>query len=251
MKKTIQPLCAILAALIYTSSAHASCTDGTGCLQVPGDFSQPVNHFSMYLLNGWFNVEGKTGGNIGGTPSLNTTGNQIDFTASPFDHSGPGQGTSTLNANFNHVVIGTGSIIGKLATIYIDGIATGSLTDTADSTQGHWTLNTHLYADWWDVLGMDLGVMPISTNATYIYNSKTQNNAVATGNIMDYHSGLAYMVGQGTVLNGPFIGLKVTIGLQGQDPLVAPATVPVPAAAWLLGSGMLGLAGFARKRKTA
>jgi hypothetical protein len=32
---------------------------------------------------------------------------------------------------------------------------------------------------------------------------------------------------------------------------ITPSAVPVPAAAWLLGSGLLGLAGFARKRKAA
>lgn len=271
MKKTIQLLCAIFTAAIY-STANAACPTEPGCntnwLNVPGDFANPVNNFSMYLLGGWFNIEsgnvgnwhGISGSETGGVTSINTLGNQINFTATPFNEVGPGHGTSTLNATLNHVVLGSGDFFGFTATIYADGQATGSLIDNADSTQGHWTLNTHLYADWNNNYGIDLGLMPLSTNAAYSYNVPftcdadglnciNAHNTVATGTIMDYHSGLAYMVGQGLTLNGPFQGLRVTVGIQGQDPLSAP--VPVPATTWLLGSGLIGLAGFAKKRKTA
>lgn len=262
MKKNIHLLYAILAASIYTGSAHASCTDGTGCLQVPGDFSQDVNNFSMYLLGGQFNVDAPNGygswWGAGETTPLSTTGKQINFTATPFNHIGEGQGTSTLNATFNHYEIATGTFWGNLTTFYLDGDAAGSLVDTADSTQGHWTLNAHLYGNYGSSLGNDIGVITLSSNAAYQYGTAASSCdsegigcATATGQIMNYYSGLTYLVGQGTILNGPFQGIRITLGLQGQDPLVAPATVPVPAAAWLLGSGLLGLAGFARKRKTA
>lgn len=262
MKKTIQLLCAILAASIYTSSAHASCTDGTGCLQVPGDFSNPINNFSMYLLGGQFNIEGPDGNDgwwgFGGVTSLNTSGKQINFTATQFDHNGLGQGTSILSATLNHYVIGSADFLGMLASIYIDGTSTGSLVDNGDGT-GHWVLNTHMYADWGQNSGIDLGVMPLSTNAAYSYNAEIcdidyycyQSNHTAVGSAMNYYTGLAYMAGQGIIQNGPFASFRVTLGLQGQDPLSAPANVPVPAAAWLLGSGLIGLVGFARKRKTS
>lgn len=257
MKKTIQLICAMLAAGVY-STAHASCSDGTGCLQVPGDFSQPINNFSMYLLNGQFNVEGLDGYGgwvgIGGMTTLNTTGKQINFTATQFDQIGLGQGTSILSATLNHVEIGSADFLGMLATVYIDGNATGTLVDNGDGT-GHWTLDTHLFANWGPNTGMDLGIVPLTTNAIYTYNdgnswcdySACTPNSIAAGSAMNYHSGLAYMVGQGVIPNGSFQGFRVTYGLQGQDPLAA----PVPAAVWLLGSGLLGLAGFARKRKIA
>ncbi len=268
--KTIQSLliaAALSAGLFTVASANAATCPSAGCdtnwLNVPGDFANPVNNFTMYLLGGWFNIDGysTSGGvgkwtGVGGSNPLNTTGMQINFTATPFDHIGSGQGTSTLNASLNHVVIGSGTLLGYATTIYIDGVATGTLVDNADSTRGHWMLNTHLYADWGRNQGIDLGVMPLTTDASYSYNvgcptiqNCTHYNATAIGSPMDYHSGLSYMVSQGIIQDGPFPGFRLTVGLNGQDPLAA--TVPVPAAAWLMGSGLLGLGGFFRKRKVA
>lgn len=250
---------AILSSSLLTApGVNAATCPSSGCdanwLNVPGDFSQPVNNFSMLLLNGWFNVTSPDGSGVGGSNPLNTTGNQINFTASQFDHNGPGQGTATLNASFNHIVIGSGVLLGWDTTIYIDGTATGTLIDNANSTQGHWTLNSHLFADWGINKGIDLGIMPLSTNASFAYSAcasysalcsaKFANHLTTSGSIMDYHSGLAYMVAQGTTLDGPFPGFVVTVGLQGQDPLAA----PIPSAVWLLGSGLLGLIGVARRK---
>ena len=269
MKKTVSLFCAILAASIYTNSAHASCTDGTGCLQVPGDFSQPVNNFNMYLLGGWFNIESSLGNGqwagITGATSLTTTGKQISFTATKFDDIGLGQGTSILNADLNHVVLGSGTVFGITATIYADGLATGTLVDNIDSTQGHWTLTPHLFADW-NGINFDLGIMDLTTNASYTYTGTDEicdidldclivqkPGQAISGYAMNYYSGLAQLVGQGIIKDNPvFQGLRFTVSLQGQDPLAAPSSVvPVPGAVWLLGSGLFGLAGFARKCNTA
>ncbi|MDH5573593.1 MAG: VPLPA-CTERM sorting domain-containing protein [Gammaproteobacteria bacterium] len=48
--------------------------------------------------------------------------------------------------------------------------------------------------------------------------------------------------------NGPFPGFNAAFNLTGAG-LISP--VPVPAAVWLFGSGLLGLVGVARRRKTA
>jgi hypothetical protein len=44
------------------------------------------------------------------------------------------------------------------------------------------------------------------------------------------------------------VGAQVTLNANGTLTVVNPAAVPIPAAAWLLGSGLLGLAGIGRRR---
>lgn len=52
------------------------------------------------------------------------------------------------------------------------------------------------------------------------------------------------------VLSGPFVGIRgyVDIGSGNSMTVTAISSVPVPAAAWLFGSGIVGLLGFARRR---
>jgi hypothetical protein len=52
---------------------------------------------------------------------------------------------------------------------------------------------------------------------------------------------------QGTVMqNGPFAGDNITFSFEGT---VSASAVPVPAAVWLFGSGLLGLIGVAKRKK--
>ena len=50
----------------------------------------------------------------------------------------------------------------------------------------------------------------------------------------------------GKMINGPFAGFSANFNM-----VEAPAAVPVPAAVWLFGSGLVGLVGVARRKKKA
>jgi hypothetical protein len=47
----------------------------------------------------------------------------------------------------------------------------------------------------------------------------------------------------------PFEGIQYEFDIYGNDPLIS--VVPVPAAVWLFGSGLLGLIGISRRKKAA
>ena len=51
------------------------------------------------------------------------------------------------------------------------------------------------------------------------------------------------------MVDGPFAGFEANFNLDGITPDASP--VPVPAAAWLFGTGLVGLAGVGRRRKNA
>jgi hypothetical protein len=71
---------------------------------------------------------------------------------------------------------------------------------------------------------------------------------VTTGQAMDYGTGDVFLVGHGsnTDPSSGLYGTRITLGINGNDPVLQ--TVPMPAAIWLFGSGLLGLIGVARRK---
>jgi len=71
--------------------------------------------------------------------------------------------------------------------------------------------------------------------------------------LLTYDFGLINDIGSGYTQflldTNPFAGIQYEFDIYGNDPLVS--AVPVPAAVWFFGSGLLGLIGIARRKKAA
>lgn len=101
-----------------------------------------------------------------------------------------------------------------------------------------------------------LGAQPWNTGSTFT--SGNQINAVA-----DLTGSALALDGSATIVSasevgaawGFFVGTPYTeifsLDFSNATVVDSPAAVPVPAAVWLFGSGLVGLAGVARRRKAA
>jgi len=226
-----------------------------GVLNVPGDFP---GSFSMNLLGGFMAVDnpGSGGSEVGGgllnAPVVSSVAEPIRFDAGAFDGVGPGAGSSALTlTSVDHWHIASAQVFGSPVEFYIDGAGTGTLVDHAGSTSGDWTLAVPLHATW---IGNDF-VFPdfvLSTAASYTYYPRglsypsSSSLKTVSGQAMDYATGDAFLVGQSAsgFDNGPFPGLRVTIGLYGNDP----TTIPEPGTLWIMAPGLLALGWRTRRR---
>jgi len=226
--------------LILSNSLHAA------KLNVPGDFP---GTFNMDLLGGNFYWTVPAFSSAFELP-VDTEEKAIQFEASAFDGLGAGQGTSALTLNpIDDWLIGVTDNFGSSpVNFYVDGAGIGSLVDNENSTAGDWTLEVPMYATW-NGDRFDLPSMVLTTAATYTYLDTYGLNQIISGVSMDYETGDAFLVGQ-SVFNdsaSQFDGTVVTLGFYANDPVVS--AVPVPAAVWLFGSGLIGLIGIARRKK--
>ncbi len=232
--------------LCLMSAAQASSCGDKIC--VPEDFSAPGGaDFNMDLLAGdvFLNLGG---GSIGGYVLGNLQ--PIRFHASPFTGaSADSVGTSTLSyANIDHYTIGEFLVFGSIATFYLNGQGIGSLVDI-DGRKGDWSLSVPLFATW-SRTEFDFGQVLFSTAASYAYLDDRNTPQTMAGRSMDYASGDAFLVGQATVTGDtPFPGLSVTLGINGNDPVVS--NVPEPTVMWSMLSGLGLLAVAAKRRRSA
>jgi hypothetical protein len=148
----------------------------------------------------------------------------------------------------------TGCASGGIAsTTYNPACGTGA---TYNLTVGKGQIGAHMLFNWSTSTDIDVVVLwdnkkswagTGTTSAFCTGNAGTANCATGTGNninkVWDGVSVDTNMDGDnysGTqMIDGPFVGQSANFNVQG---------VPVPAAAWLLGSGLLGLIGVARRK---
>lgn len=175
---------------------------------------------------------------------INATTNSITFT---IDGDMTGYTTGSLNDQFsirysdsiyNESLLGSYTSNAWSSSVF-DNISLADYGNTGDF--GHPSAYT------WSDYNVDL-TGAISSNRTVTITSGTNFlHDGATGQI-------EFLWGNGSDLSSALLG-QATITVSGgpisiiPTPITPPSTIPVPAAAWLFGSGLIGLAGFARRKK--
>ncbi len=164
---------------------------------------------------------------------------------------------SDVGAAGNMTLSSTTKFSGYLWTahnIQVFSQGTYTFTETNNATQklvvGAGQIGAHMLFDW--NTAKDIGVADVwNVNSTYTAPFWTGGGVVAgdswSGN-NGHIWGLASTGGQG-MPNGPFGGFKANFNLY-NGTNVTPAPVPLPAAVWLFGSGLLGLVGVARRKRS-
>ena len=241
-KKTTISIALAAAGIVFGGGAQAAQVSACGSATTCAATSSAGNNFTM--LSG-------TGGLVGGATDVAMTWTGTVFTSSS-DYTGPG-GASNMTLSSATPFFG---IPWTAHDIQVFGAGTYSFNTAlgggnAESglqnlTVGTGQLGAHMLFDWNGNLNIDVSVL-WNPNAAFGGNQTLSGAGPWNSSSID-GDGDGVM---GIKMNpgGPFGGFEANFNLNGITPQVS--AVPVPAAAWLLGSGLLGLAGVARRKKVS
>ena len=173
--------------------------------------------------------------------------------------------SGAANANVFEMFDGTGAVV---------GVPDYTITDVRDFGAGTWELSTTqpFFGIIWtaeqgtvyDTAGnytfdTGSGVYSVDLAEGYTLGHILFNwgavSAIDVVNIWDANGDSIDVDGDGVpglaMIDGAFVGFNANFSVNAASYEVNPAVVPVPAAVWLFGSGLLGLVGVARRKKAA
>lgn len=214
-------------ASLFSTTSHATLTgttaEGSGYLTfAPASSSGTTQPAS----GSWFYIEGSLY-----TPIASNEGMALQHFAQPAfgSHTGAPDGSEAPSIDQPHNFFGSTGMWGSVSPITI--LSASGNTATLDFSGLRWS---------WD--GLD--------NFYSIVESSLGDTGVATVVCaVDCTPGDSYVLDYSghfqTGINSAFVGLGIQIHLEGTVSM----PTPVPAAAWLFGSGLLGLLGVARRRR--
>lgn len=229
---------ALTSAAILGGTAEAAQVSACGFATACAATSSSNNNFTML---------GKAGGLVGGTNDVAMTWAGTVFNSNS-DYTGPG-GASNMTLSsptkfFSYNWTAHDIQVFAPGTYTFDTtLGGGNLeTGTQTLTVGAGQLGAHMLFDWSSNKNIDVSVL-WSPNAMFGGNQGLSGTTIWNASSVD-GNGDGIM---GIPMNpgGPFQGFSANFNLQG----ITPSAVPLPAAVWLLGSGLLGLVGVARRKK--
>lgn len=119
-------------------------------------------------------------------------------------------------------------------------------TGPLNLTVGTGQLGAHMLFNWSSNSNIDVVVL-WNANGVFGNNAAQQTlTGTAVWNSVSIDGNGDGIPGTPMVAGGPFAGFNANFNLNG----ITPAAVPLPAAVWLLGSGLLGMVGVARRKRS-
>lgn len=242
---------------IKLQHAIMAATLGFSALTIGGAHAAQVNAAaSGYALESSASTTGNNftmldngGGFVGGSNNVSMTWDGTVFTSSS-DYTGPGGATNMTLASpdtFFGLNWTAHSIQVFAPGTYSFDVTTGggnAETGTQTLVVGAGQLGAHMLFNWGSSSNIDVSVL---WNADGMFGNNAGQRTLTGTTIWDSVS----IDGNGDGVpgismagGGPFQNFNANFNLQG----ITPSAVPVPAAVWLLGSGLLGLVGVARRK---
>lgn len=233
---------ALTAATIIGGTAEASQISAAGYATTSSPTSSINNNFTM--LSG-------SGGFIGGTNDVSMTWDGTVFTSSA-DYTGPGGAHNMTLASpstfFGYTWTAHDIQVFRPGTYSFNTALGGGNAEsgTLNMTVGAGQLGAHMLFDWSSSANIDVAVV---WNANGVFGTTAAQQSLTGTQV--WNSVSVDGDGNGSpgikmAPGGPFQGSQANFNLNG----ITPAAVPLPAAVWLLGSGLLGMVGVARRKKS-
>ena len=231
---------ALTSAAIMSSTSEAAQVSAAGYATTSAPTSSINNNFTMLDIDGGF---------LGGTNDVSMTWAGTVFNSNA-DYTGPG-GASNMTLSSptlffkNPWKVHDIQVFAPGTYTFNTALGGGNVeTGTQTLTIGAGQLGTHMLFDWNGNLNMDVSVL---WAANGVFGTTAVQQTVTGTKVWNSVSIDGDGVGSPGIHmqnDGPIGSSRVNFNLNG----ITPAAVPLPAAVWLLGSGLLGMIGAARRR---
>lgn len=244
---------------VKLQKAIITATLGFAAFSIGGAHAAQVTAAPLYAVESSANTTGNnftmldgTGGFVGGSNNVSMTWDGTVFNSST-DYTGPGS-VSNMTLSSPDAFFGskwtahTIQVFGPGTYTFDPSLGGGAAeTGTLTLNVGPNQLGARMLFNWGSTNNIDVAVL-WDANGVFGNNAAQRTltgttvwNSVSIDGNGDGIPGISMPAG------GPFQGFNANFNLQG----ITPSPVPVPAAVWLLGSGLMGLVGVARRKKAA